>query len=90
MQWVRPNGQITNKDGAHNPGIFTGSYCAENVTLQGSFSHNWPVWERVLALLAGGQLDVKPIIGGGPVNEWQEAFEMMHKGEVVKSVLKPV
>ena len=44
-----------------------------------------------LALLSSGQFDVKPIIGGvWPVTEWHEAFEKMHKGEVVKSVLRPV
>ena len=44
-----------------------------------------------IALLASGQFDVKPIIGGvWPVTEWHEAFEKMHKGEVVKSVLRPV
>jgi hypothetical protein len=33
---------------------------------------------------------VRPIIGGvWPVTEWHTAFEKMHKGEVVKSVLKP-
>jgi alcohol dehydrogenase/L-iditol 2-dehydrogenase len=36
-------------------------------------------------------LDVKPIIGGvWPITEWKQAFEKMHAGEVVKSVLKPV
>ena len=92
MQWVRPNGQITKVGWGPQPLQFSlDPVVQKNVTLQGSFSHNWPVWERVLALLAGGQLDVKPIIGGvWPVTEWQEAFEMMHKGEVVKSVLKPV
>ncbi|HPG08402.1 MAG TPA: zinc-binding dehydrogenase [Saprospiraceae bacterium] len=92
MQWVRPNGQITKVGWGPQPLQFSlDPIVQKNVTLQGSFSHNWPVWERVLALLAGGQLDVKPIIGGvWPVTEWQEAFEMMHKGEVVKSVLKPV
>ena len=63
----------------------------KNITLQGSFSHNWPIWERVIALMSSGQFDVKPIIGGvWPVTEWHEAFEKMHKGEVVKSVLRPV
>jgi alcohol dehydrogenase/L-iditol 2-dehydrogenase len=63
----------------------------KNITLQGSFSHNWPIWERVLALLGSGQLDVRPIIGGvWPVTSWHEAFEKMHRGEVVKSVLRPV
>ena len=63
----------------------------KNVTLQGSFSHNWPIWERVIALLAGGQLNVAPIIGGvWPITDWHVAFEKMHRGDVVKSVLKPV
>ena len=62
----------------------------KNVTLQGSFSHNWPIWERVIALLASGALDVQPIIGGiWPIHEWHEAFEKMHAGDVVKSVLAP-
>jgi alcohol dehydrogenase/L-iditol 2-dehydrogenase len=63
----------------------------KNVTLKGSFSHNWPVWERVLHLLASGRLNVKPIIGGvWPLEQWQEAFEQMHSGAVIKSVLKPI
>jgi len=62
----------------------------KNVTLQGSFSHNWPIWERVIALLASGRLDVRPIIGGvWPLESWHEAFERMHSGAVVKSVLSP-
>ncbi len=52
--------------------------------------HNWPIWERVIALLAAGSLDVAPIIGGvWPLEQWHEAFERMHCGEVVKSVLRP-
>ena len=62
----------------------------KNVTLQGSFSHNWPIWERVISLLASGRLDVRPIIGGvWPLESWHEAFERMHSGAVVKSVLSP-
>jgi alcohol dehydrogenase/L-iditol 2-dehydrogenase len=49
------------------------------------------VWERVIALLASGELNVQPIIGGvWLITDWHEAFEKMHKGEIVKSVLKPV
>jgi alcohol dehydrogenase/L-iditol 2-dehydrogenase len=40
--------------------------------------------------LAGGRLDVRPIIGGvWPIDRWHEAFEKMHSGAVVKSVLVP-
>lgn len=92
LQLVRPNGKITKVGWGRQPlGFSLDPLVQKNVTLQGSFSHNWPMWERVLVLLASGQLDVKPIIGGvWPISEWHAAFEKMHKGEVVKSVLKPV
>ena len=89
---VRPNGQITKVGWGPQPlGFSLDPLVQKNVRLQGSFSHNWPIWERVISLLASGQLNVKPIIGGvWPITEWHEAFEKMHHGEVVKSVLKPV
>lgn len=92
MDLVRPNGHISKVGWGRQPlGFSLDQMVQKNVTLQGSFSHNWPIWERVIALLASGQLDVRPIIGGvWPITEWHEAFEKMHKGEVVKSVLKPL
>jgi L-iditol 2-dehydrogenase len=92
LQLVRPNGKITKVGWGPQPlGFSLDPLVQKNITLQGSFSHNWPMWERVIALLSSGQLNVKPIIGGvWPMTEWNTAFEKMHKGEVVKSVLKPV
>lgn len=92
MQLVRPKGKITKVGWGPQPlGFSLDPIVQKNITLQGSFSHNWPVWERVISLLASGQLDVKPIIGGvWPISEWKTAFEKMHKGEVVKSILKPI
>jgi alcohol dehydrogenase/L-iditol 2-dehydrogenase len=92
MDLVRPNGHITKVGWGPQPlGFSIDPLVQKNVTLQGSFSHNWPIWERVIALLATGQLDVSPIIGGvWPITEWETAFQKMHHGDVVKSVLKPV
>ena len=92
MQLVRPKGKITKVGWGPQPlGFSLDPIVQKNITLQGSFSHNWPIWERVISLLASGQLDVKPIIGGiWPISEWKTAFEKMHKGEVVKSILKPI
>jgi alcohol dehydrogenase/L-iditol 2-dehydrogenase len=60
------------------------------VRLQGSFSHHWTIWERVIQLLTSGQLDVRPILGGEwPLAKWHEAFETMHSGAIVKAVLRP-
>lgn len=92
LELVRPNGHITKVGWGPQPfGFSLDPLVQKNITLRGSFSHNWPIWEKVIALLASGSLDVKPIIGGvWPVTEWKEAFEKMHHGEIVKSVLKPV
>ena len=91
LQLVRPNGHITKVGWGPQPLNFSlDPLVQKNVTLQGSFSHNWPIWEKVLSLLASGTLDVKPIIGGvWELKDWHEAFEQMHSGKVVKSVLKP-
>ena len=91
MQLVRPNGTISKVGWGPQPlGFSLDPIIQKNVRLQGSFSHNWPIWERVIALMASGALDVRPIIGGvWSIQDWHTAFEKMHKGEVVKSVLKP-
>ena len=88
---VRPDGWISKVGWGPQPlGFNLDPLVQKNITLQGSFSHNWPIWERVIRLLASGQLDVKPIIGGvWPLDQWHEAFEKMHSGKIVKAVLKP-
>jgi L-iditol 2-dehydrogenase len=92
MDLVRPAGWISKVGWGRQPlGFNLDPLVQKNVTLQGSFSHNWPIWERVIALLASGRLDVAPIIGGvWPLDQWHEAFERMHRGDVVKSVLTPL
>jgi L-iditol 2-dehydrogenase len=91
LDLVRPAGWISKVGWGPQPlGFSLDLLVQKNVKLQGSFSHNWPIWERVLALLASGQLDVRPITGGvWPLESWLEAFEKMHAGEIVKAVLRP-
>ena len=91
LDMVRPKGQIAKVGWGPTPFNFSlDPLVQKNVTLQGSFSHNWPVWEKVLGLMSSGKLDVKPIIGGvWKTSEWHEAFEKMYSGEIIKSVLRP-
>jgi len=91
LRLVRPNGQITKVGWGPKPLNFSmDPLVQKNVRLQGSFSHNWPIWEKVLSLLASGRLNVKPIIGGiWKLTDWHQAFEAMHSGKVVKSILQP-
>jgi alcohol dehydrogenase/L-iditol 2-dehydrogenase len=91
IEAVRPAGWITKVGWGPKPLDFNiDPIVQKNVTLQGSFSHHWSIWERVLAMLASNQLDVTPIIGGQwSLEDWETAFTKMHHGDVVKSVLTP-
>lgn len=89
LELVRPAGQIAKVGWGRQPPNFSlDPLVQKNIRLQGSFSHNWPIWERVITLLAEGMLDVRPIIGGTwSLEQWHTAFETMHSGRIVKSVL---
>jgi alcohol dehydrogenase/L-iditol 2-dehydrogenase len=91
LDLVRPAGWISKVGWGPQPlGFSLDKLVQKNITLQGSFSHNWPIWERVIRLIATGALDVGPITGGiWPLFEWKEAFEKMHSGRIVKAILKP-
>lgn len=89
MELVRPNGTITKIGWGPEPLNFSlDPLVAKAVTLQGSFSHTYSTWERVLGLLSSGQINLEPVIGGlYKLNDWETAFTKMDSGENVKSVL---
>lgn len=89
LDLVRPAGWISKVGWGPQPcGFSLDALVQKNVRLQGSFSHNWPIWERILRLLATNQLDLTPVVGGlWKLEDWQTAFRTMHSGEIVKAVL---
>jgi L-iditol 2-dehydrogenase len=89
LELVRPMGRITKIGWGREPLDFNlDPLVAKAVTLQGSFSHNYPTWERVLGLLSTGQIDLKPVIGGVyPIGEWEKGFRAMEEGANIKSVI---
>ncbi|MEC8557876.1 MAG: zinc-binding dehydrogenase [Planctomycetota bacterium] len=89
MDLVRPAGWISKVGWGKDPvGFSLDPMVQKNVTLQGSFSHTWATWERVLSLLASGALPAEKIVGGTwKLDQWQEAFETMHSGRIAKSRL---
>lgn len=91
LEIVRPGGWISKVGWGPQPlGFSLDPLVQKNIRLQGSFSHNWPIWERVIRLLTTGQLNIDPIIGGTwSLSDWHTAFETMHSGEIVKAVLTP-
>ena len=91
MEVVRPAGQITKVGWGPQPMSFSlDPLVQKNITLQGSFSHNWPIWEKVIGMLSTGQINLDPILSKiAPLQEWKHCFEQMHDGVYVKAVLKP-
>ena len=88
---VRPGGQISKVGWGREPlGFSLDPLVGKGVTLKGSFSHNWPMWEKVLGMLASGHLDLSAILNRvAPLEDWKSCFDQMHSGDVVKAVLKP-
>lgn len=92
LELARPNGQITKVGWGPEPfGRSLDPIVAKQLTLRGSFSHTWAVWERVLALLASGAGEVvEQIIGWeGSLDQWAEGFKLQSEGRVVKAMLRP-
>ncbi len=91
MEAVRPDGHITKVGWGPQPMEYSmDPVVQKGVTVQGSFSHTWKTWERVITLLKTGQLDVKPIVDRvAPLSEWRECFEGMAEREYIKCVLTP-
>ncbi len=91
LAWVRPAGQITKVGWGAQPLDFSlDPLVKKAVTLTGSFSHTWAVWERVLAMLGSGQLNPQPYLSKvSPIDDWRASFDGMHAGDLIKPVLIP-
>jgi len=91
LQAVRPAGQIVKVGWGPQPIQFSlDPLVQKNVTITGSFSHNWPVWERVISMIVSGQINLDPIVSRvAPLAEWHDCFEKMERGVDVKAVLEP-
>jgi L-iditol 2-dehydrogenase len=91
LKLVRPDGQITKVGWSPDRvPVDLNPLVQKNVRMQGSFSHNYPVWERVIHLLARRKTLPEAIVGlTSPLEGWREAFDAMHEGRVIKSVLIP-
>jgi alcohol dehydrogenase/L-iditol 2-dehydrogenase len=88
---LRPAGQICKVGWGPQPLEFNLDPLVQKaVTLQGSFSHNYLIWERVISLFACGKLDPLPIVGRNePLAGWRECFDEMGDGKIVKALLRP-
>jgi L-iditol 2-dehydrogenase len=88
---VRPGGHITKVGWGPQPLNFSLDPLVQKaVTLQGSFSHTFENWEKVVAMLTARQINLDPIISQvAALDRWKDCFDGMHTGKYVKAVLRP-
>ncbi len=90
MQVVRPDGQITKVGWGPEPlGFSLDPIVGKNVRLQGTFSHTWATWERVLSLMGTGKLNLAPLRRTFELTDWRHAFQAMERRQTAKSLLIP-
>ncbi len=90
LDMVRPMGQITKVGWGKAPvGFSLDPLVQKAVTLQGSFSHTYKTWERVIGLMASGKLNLEVMRQVFPLAEWEAAFKKMDSLAIAKSVLTP-
>ena len=89
---VRPNGQINKIGWGPGPvGFSLDQIISKVVTLQGTFSHNWDVWEKCLVLMSEKKVNLGEIITHElPLDQWSHAFDLMESKEGLKIVLTPI
>ena len=91
LRLVQPDGQVVKVGWSPDQfAVDLNPLVQKNVRLQGSFSHTYPIWERVIHLLAEGLTRADRLVGlQTALASWHDGFEAMHSGRVVKSVLIP-
>jgi len=86
---VARQGQITKIGWGPDPVDFSlDPLLAKAACLQGTFSHNWPVWEDVIEMMARGDLQTEPMISHRiELAQWLQTFEAVETCQAVKAVI---
>ena len=66
------------------------SLALREVRLQGAFVHTRATWEKALAMMAAGTVDLRALVSGVyPLDQWETAFALAEAGAGVKFLLDP-
>jgi alcohol dehydrogenase/L-iditol 2-dehydrogenase len=86
---VAPGGKITKIGWGPKPINFSlDKLLSKAACLQGSFSHNWPTWEAVLAMMEKGSIKMEPMISHKiTLDKWLETFKLIEDCKVIKAVV---
>lgn len=61
----------------------------KEISIQGTYCHNYPTWEKALRMESMGLIDVKPLISQiVALKEWEGAFDKLLRQEALKILFK--
>lgn len=88
---VAPGGQITKIGWFLNKNKFDlDKLIKKNVRFQGSFSHNYPIWEQCIKLLSQKKIIINDVITDKfSLKNWKLAFNLLKKRKSIKILLDP-
>lgn len=91
IETVRPEGIVNKIAWGPKPINYSLDPIIEKaVTIRGSFSHTWDVWEKSLKLLENNQVDLSGLITHTlDLKDWKKGFDLVESREGLKVVLKP-
>ena len=88
---VSPNGQIT-KIGwfMKKSKLNLDKIVRKNIKLQGSFSHNYAIWEKCIKLLKQKKIKLKDLISKKTsIDDWKSNFKLLQNRKAIKILMYP-
>lgn len=91
LKATRPNGRVVQIGESTERASFQFSLIEKkNITVNGSFSHNWPIWERSIELVKRGKVELSSLITHRvSLENWREGFDSVEGRQGIKALIKP-
>jgi|TARA_B100001121_G_C18684415_1_gene620038 L-iditol 2-dehydrogenase len=90
IKLAKPGGQITKIGWFMKKNVVANfdDIVRKNLKIQGSFSHNYKIWEKCIKLLSNKNINIKDLISKKcEISEWKNAFDLLTKRKAVKILM---
>ena len=91
IELVKPGGQITKIGWFMKKNVFADfdKIIRKNIKIQGSFSHNYEIWEKCIKLLSQKKINLKDLISKKcDIKEWKNAFKLIMNRKAIKILMQ--
>lgn len=91
LRATRPNGRVVQIGESTKRASFPFSLIEKkNLTINGSFSHTWPVWERAISLAMNKHVNLLPLASHRvSIQDWRKGFDLSESRAGLKVLIRP-